>query len=212
MRTPIVIVILALLPLSGRAAEPALSTPHWSLELKGGMFVPAVQDWQAYYGQHDMAEYAASLAYKVLPWFELGAGAGTMTAKGQSYYKGHGTPAGEMTYELNPLDVFMMVRGAVKENQWIMPYLGGGWTRMYYREKLPGQETVRGSADGYHVRGGLQISLDNIDPSASTRMFSHYGVYGTYVFIEAAYYHVLERTTSIDLGGTAYFGGLLFEF
>jgi hypothetical protein len=43
-------------------------------------------------------------------------------------------------------------------------------------------------------------------------MYADYGVFHTYFFIEAAYTRVLERTTSIDLGGTAYFGGLLFGF
>jgi hypothetical protein len=110
------------------------------------------------------------------------------------------------------VNVFVLFRGIMSDEQLLVPYVGGGWTRMYYHQLITGQETVRGNADGYHMRGGVQLSLDLLDPGASKKMYTNYGVHSTYLFIEAEYTRVLERTTSIDLGGTAYFGGLMFEF
>jgi len=212
VRKTIWFLILLLLSSGARADEPLLDRPHWSLEIKGGVFAPALKDWPRYYGKHDMPEYAVSLAYKLLRQVELGAGIGTMSATGQAYNPLHGTPSGEASYELEPVTVFIMLRGSVKDEQWLVPYIGGGWTRMYYKEQMKGQETVRGTADGYHIRGGVQLSLDHLDPSASSGMYADYGVYSTYFFMEAEYTRAVERTTSNNLGGTAYLGGLLFEF
>lgn len=208
------IVLLALLVLSSVAhADDALpDRSHWSLEVKGGSFVPSLENWSYYYGKRDMAEYAASLAYKFLPQVELGAGAGWMTATGHAYKVSHGTVAGNVTEDLYPVDVFVVVRGTLSEDQLLVPYVGGGWTRMYYRQHVQGQGTVQGSADGYHIRGGLQISLDILDQSASRDMYQSYGVYNTYFFIEAQYTRAVVSSGSIDLGGTAWLGGLLFEF
>jgi hypothetical protein len=41
---------------------------------------------------------------------------------------------GEVDYDLYPVNVFVLVRGVINENQWLVPYIGGGWTRMYYHE------------------------------------------------------------------------------
>jgi hypothetical protein len=81
---------------------------------------------------------------------------------------------------------------------------------MYYREKVEGQDTVSGSANGYHARGGLQLLLDGLDQSAANGMYMDYGIFHTYLFIEAKYTHAV--ISGIDLGGTSYLAGLLFEF
>ena len=71
---------------------------------------------------------------------------------------------------------------------------------------------MSGHADGYHIRGGLQLSLDIFDPRAANLMFLSYGVHHTFVFVEAEYTRAVVSSVSTDLGGTAYLGGLLFEF
>jgi hypothetical protein len=209
----IILMLLALLvPAAAYGAEPLPDRPHWSLELKGGTFAPVLDNWAFYYGKRSMPEYKGTLAYKVLRQVEVGVSAGTAKDKGQGLAPGHGTLNGEVDYELYPVNVFVLVRGIVNENQWLVPYIGGGWTRMYYREKIQDQSTVRGSADGYHVRGGLQLLLDGIDRSAANSLYLDFGVYHTYFFVEAERTKAKDKPTSIDLGGTAYLMGLLFEF
>ena len=63
-----------------------------------------------------------------------------------------GTVSGEVTYELYPLNVFVLVRGIINEKQWLVPYVGGGWTRMYYRVKVQDQDTVRYVVDQLNRR------------------------------------------------------------
>ena len=209
----IILFLLALtVPAVAYAEEPLLAGPSWSLELKGGMFAPALDDWSRYYGKKDMPEYAVTLAYKVLRQVEIGVGGGMAKDKGQATAPIHGILSGEVTYKLYPLNVFVLVRGIITEDQWVVPYIGGGWTRIYYRQTVESQGQARGSADGYHVRGGLQLSLDNLDESAADNLYSEDGVYHTYFFVEVERTKAKIKSSSVDLGGTAYLMGLLFEF
>jgi hypothetical protein len=100
----------------------------------------------------------------------------------------------------------------LSEEQWVVPYAGGGFTRVYYKEKIESQDSVNGSVDGYHVRGGLQLLLNGLDANAANRMFQDYGVHNTYLVGEVEYTHAVVRSTSVNLGGTAYLFGFLFEF
>lgn len=212
MQKILLIVLAILVPAAAYGAEPSPGRPHWSLELKGGTFAPVLEHWSQYYGRRDMPEYQGTLAYKVLRQVEIGAGAGAASDKGQGYAPRQGIVSGEVVYELYPLNVFVLARGVISEKQWLVPYIGGGWTRMYYRERIQGQDKVRGSADGYHVRGGVQILLDGIDRSAANSIYMDFGVYHTYFFVEAERTNVRDKASSADLGGTAYLVGLLFEY
>jgi hypothetical protein len=212
MQKIILMLLVLLVPAAAYGAEPSPDRPHWSLELKGGTFAPVLDNWSHYYGKRDMPEYEGTLAYKVLRQVEVGVSAGTARDKGQASAVLHGTVSGDVEYELYPINVFVLVRGVISEKQWLVPYIGGGWTRMYYREKIQDQDTVHGSADGYHVRGGLQLLLDGIDQGAANNLSMDFGVFHTYFFVEAERTKAKDKATSVDLGGTAYLMGLLFEF
>lgn len=212
MKKIILLMLALLIPTAAHAADTVLDRAHWSLEIKGGTFAPALDNWALYYGKRSMPAYEGSLAYKLLRQVEVGVGVGSARDKGQALAPLHETMSGQVTYELYPLNVFVLLRGIISEDQWIVPYIGGGWTRMYYREKVQEQETVRGSADGYHFRGGLQFALDGLDQSAANSMYMDYGVYHTYFFVEAERTKANVKAASVDLGGDAYLMGLLFEF
>jgi len=202
----------ALLATSAHAAGPSLEHPHWSLEIKGGRHYPALDDWSTYYGKKYMNEYSGTIAYKLRRQLEVGIGAGSAKARGQAFAPLHNIASGDVTFELFPVHLFVLARGVLDETQWLAPYAGGGLTRMYYREKTEGQDMVRGSADGYHARAGVQLCLDGVDPGGANSMYLDYGVYHTYLFIEAEYTKARVKSTSVDLGGIAYLTGFLFEF
>ncbi len=213
-KTLVVIIALLLLPAVVHAADAdtGLDRPHWSLELKAGDFTPALPNWKQHYGSKEMPEYGLALAYKVERRIEIGAEAGGMQAAGKAYYPQHGIYAGRATYTLYPVDLYVLVRGLISEGQWVVPYIGGGWTRILYREQVEGQDAVTGSADGYNFRGGLQFLLDGLDPDAANNFFQEYGVNHTYLIVEAEKRHAVVSSTSTDLGGTSLLAGLLFEF
>lgn len=221
MKKVFVILILLFLPGLAHAEEGKIERPHWSLEVKGGMFYPDIDDWKAYYGSDHMPYFAASIAYKLLRQVELGVEGGYAWDDGKglaplhSEKTGTTVTAGEVNYQLAPVQAFVLLRGVFSEEQWLVPYAGGGWTRMYYKERIKDQGTVRGATNGYHGRAGLQFLLDGLDTSAANSFYMDFGVHHTYVFVEAEYIKAKKDTVdgnSVNLGGTSYLVGLLFEF
>lgn len=212
MKTLITLLLAVFIPAAVHAAGPLLDEPHWSLEIKGGRFTPALSDWAQYYDKRSMPVFEGSLAYKLVRQVDIGISGGYAQAKGHAYEPIHRSSAGEVTYRLAPINLFILLRGVVSEYQWLVPYVGGGFTRLYYQERIENQDSISGSVDGYHFRGGLQFLLDGLDASAANRMYMDYGVYQTYFFIEAQRTHAVVRSVSINLGGTSYQAGFLFEF
>jgi len=210
-----VLFLLIMLPLAAQAGEQALERPHWSLEMKGGIFIPAIDNWATYYGGRDTIEYGGSLAYKILRQIEIGVEGTYIKDRGQGFAPMHNIVTGSITYELAPLNVFILARGTFSEKQWLIPYVGGGWTRMYYKEETQNQGVARGSTDGYHARAGLQIVLDGADPRAAGNLYQEYGIFHTSLFLETRYIRAMITDldgSSANLGGTSYLMGLLFEF
>lgn len=212
MKKSLLFLLLIMLPVAAHAADSSEDQPHWSFEVKGGNFAPSLPNWREFYGKRSIPEYGAALAYKLLRQIEVGIGAGAITGTGTAFAPGHGFTAGRVTYNLYPVTASLVLRGIVNENQWIVPYVGGGFTRMYYEEKIEGQSAAHGRTDGYHYRAGLQLLLDGLDRDAANSMYLDYGVFHTYFFVEAEKTTAKVKSASVDLGGTAYLMGLLFEF
>jgi hypothetical protein len=211
----ILALILLLVPNLILAAEARPDRPHWSLELKGGALFPSATDWSKFYGSSYLGEYGAAVSYKFLRQFEVGVEGSYSTASGKGEQVAHGQAAGEVTFERAPLNVFVLARGVFNENQWLVPYAGGGYTRMFYRVDVKDQGTTKGSVNGFHGRGGVQLLLDGLDASAAQNLYRDVGIHHTYLFAEARYTRAMADTvsaSSVNIGGTSYLGGFLFEF
>ena len=215
MKKFILIFALLIWPAALFAEEPAAERPHWSFEIKGGDFIPAIDNWSQYYGRRYTKEYGGSLAYKLLRPLEVGIEGNYIEDRGQGLAPLHNIAAGNVTYKLYPVNVFVLARGVFSENQWLVPYVGGGWTRIFYEEEVEKQGVARGAVNGYHARAGLQLLLDGIDVDAANSLYLDSGVYHTYFFLEAEYTRAMVDTvsgSSVNLGRTSWLGGLLFEF
>ena len=217
MKRVLLLLLLTFYPVAASGADDAQSTqnrPHWSLELKGGLFYPAIGNWKQFYGDDSIPQYGLAFSYKILRMLEFGIEGDYIRDNGQGFAPTHGTVAGNVTYQLYPVNVFVLIRGVINENQWFVPYVGGGYTYMYYREQIQYQSTISGHTDGIHGRAGLQFLLDGLDQSAANSFYRDIGVYHTYLFGEVQYCRALVNTSSgsVNLGGWSYIGGLLFEF
>jgi opacity protein-like surface antigen len=212
--------LLLLLAAPAQAAD-TFNRPHWSLELKGGVFFPDTARWSDYYGASYFGEYEAALSYKVLRQLEVGVSGGYGRAKGKGQLPRHSAAAsgqvqaGEVTLQHAPLEVFVLGRMVLDENQWLVPYAGGGYTRMFFREEVKGQGTTDGSVDGFHARAGVQFLLDRIDPEAAENVSRDFGLRHTYFLVEGKYTRAMADTVaagSVNIGGSSCLGGFLFEF
>jgi hypothetical protein len=218
---------LAVLAIAVLQACPALAAadtaerPHWSLDVKGGYFYPDFdqfpndQKWADFYGDDKTWQVSWSLAYKLLRQVEIGLEGGVIKDRGQGWAPTNGILTGRVEYELYPASAFVVLRGVFSEDQWIAPYIGGGYTRVFYREKIQDQGTVKGFANGYYGKAGIQLLLDGTDRSAANNLYMTYGIHHTWIFFEAQKITAKVNDVNgveVDLGGVSYLGGLLFEF
>jgi len=209
--------LLLLIPIQATAAdgEPRCDRPHWSLELKGGVFFPDVAHWSSFYGSSFMGEYGGALSYKVIRQLEVGVEGTYARATGKGQQLNHGLQAGKVSYEQAPVNVFLLGRAVFDENQLLVPYAGGGYTRMFFSEEVHGQGTTRGSTNGFHARAGVQVLMDRLEPESAENFYKDYGLHHTYFFVEGRYTHASADTVptgSVNIGGASTMGGLLFEF
>ena len=214
MKRLLLAVVLLLLPSVAAAAE-RWDRPHWSLELKGGAFFPATENWSKFYGSSYLEQFGGALSYKVIRQLELGIAGTYGWATGKGVQPSHGVAAGETDYQQAPLDLFILARGVFDENQLLVPYAGGGYTRMFYRVGVKGQSSTEGSVNGYHARAGLQFLLDRLEPESAENLYNDYGLQHTYFFVEGKYTRAIADTVpsgSVNIGGTSALAGLLVEF
>ncbi len=207
-----ILLLLSLFPLIGLASGTSQQPPRWSLEIKGGNFFPGEDNWEAYYGDDKTGQISGAIAYKVTRQFEVGIDGSYIKDKGKGLAPQQEQITGKVTLELYPVQLFALVRGVFSENQWLVPYLGAGWSRIYYEQDIGGQEKRRGDATGTHIRGGLQLLLDNIDRSTAWGFYESFGVNNSYFFLEVQRSSVEIGSDPVELGGISYQAGLLFEF
>jgi len=184
--------------------------PHWSLEVKGGRFTPDIDNYETFYGNDDTSEFSIGFGYKFLRQLEVGAQASYIQDDGVGLLPLNQNLGGQVAYTLVPVDVFVLFRAVFAKNQWVVPYIGGGWTRAYYRQKIQNQDDVEGKADGYHARAGIQISLNNMAPGQAAVAQKGIGPDYSYLIFEAKTFSA--KKDGIELGGTSYLFGFLFEF
>ncbi|HEX5057534.1 MAG TPA: MXAN_2562 family outer membrane beta-barrel protein [Gammaproteobacteria bacterium] len=185
-----------------------LNHSHWSAEVRTGRFEPELEEWATYYGDTKADVLGLSLAWKFLRQVEVGLAIDYIEDKGVGTLP-NGAFGGEVDFHMYPAHLYVMLRGVFFENQWVVPYAGGGLSRVYYRQEIDNQSSVRGHADGDHTRYGLQFLLDGIDPGNAAG-FEEEGVENTYLFIEKLSYSA--ELQGVELGGDSTMFGLLFEF
>jgi hypothetical protein len=194
---------------SWMTADSLSRKPHWSLEIKGGKFEPKLAEWETFYGDDHTKDLAVALSYKVLRRVEVGVAIDSIKDEGVGTLPLNDTLGGEVKFNMYPAHVYVLARGLLFENQWVVPYIGGGITRAYYRQKIENQNSVRGKADGSHVRAGLQILLDQLD-EGNAAGFEDENVENTYLVIEAVSFSA--KVDEIELGGKTLTFGFIFEF
>lgn len=190
----------------------AAPPPSWTLELSGSLFYPEDDNWSTYYGNDEMLEVNASFARRLFWVFDIGAAVGYSMDRGSAFLPSSGNKEGSATFEKMPVDIFLLFRARFAEGQWLVPYIGGGFTRFYYRQKVEDQSTIQGAINGEHVRAGLQILLDPLERDSAMAMYENYGVINSYLFLEAKQTTVETDGSSVKLGGINYNVGFMLEY
>lgn len=192
-------------------AEPPSNKPTWAFEAKGGRFTPDLARWSDYYGSDDTEHVAFSLSWKLLRMLEIGVDGQRMRATGVGVLPLNGMSGERVVYQLYPMQLGVTFRAIFHEEQLIVPYIGGGASRIYYNIEIAGQSDAQGSVDGIYARAGLQFLLDPLDRADAANL-REYGIDNTYWFIEAQQLTARDKIANVDIGGQSWLTGLLFEF
>jgi len=187
------------------------ASPHWSLEVKLGSFEPAPDQWEDFYGDKRITIGGGALAYKVLRTLEIGLEAHYVWDRGTGQLIQNQQQGGSVTYQAYPLGLYAVFRMIFNENQWLVPYVGGGASRIYYEQSIKGQDSIKGSVDGHYFKGGLQLLLDRFEINRALSVAREFGLDNSYFFLEIQSITAEENSTT-DLGGQLILGGFLFEF
>lgn len=199
----------ALLPgLLAMGALAQADDARWSLELKGGLFEPDIDDYGTYYGADDDTYFAVTATWLALGWLEVGAEVGYFDDDGVGVLPVSGSPGAPVQYTLWPAHLFVTAVGAFSDDQLLVPYAGVGATAAYYEQKVDQQPDRSGRTDvGVNARIGLRLLLDRVDPvTASESSF----LQRTYLFVEGQWF--TTEVDDVDLGGTALAVGFKLEF
>jgi len=197
-----------LLPVASLAKDE-LTTPHWSFEFKVGQFESALDKWDTYYDENPFL-LNVGWSYKIFRPLEIGLSLGRMTTNGIGNFPIQQGIGGDVNFTLVPVNISLLYRFVFHEKQLLVPYIGGGWTRVYYRQRTGDGDKFEGSHDGHHVKLGVQILLDSFDKRSARNLHRRAGIENTYLFLEAQ--SIKAKENGIDLGGDSISLGLLMEY
>lgn len=194
------------------AVDCRAESPRWSISLKGGYFEPDTDDWKDHYHHEGFWMGGLEIGWKIIRQLELSTGILYGEANGDAVTVTGRKSNDDITFSEAPVNVSLIFRFVFSEDQIVVPYFGGGYTHVFYWEKLNGS-TKSGDQGGYHVRGGVQFLLDPLEPGAAQQLNFLWGIKHTYFFIEGMYSKVDDfGSEDVDLGSRGLLGGVLIEF
>jgi hypothetical protein len=198
--------------LADPADHAALESPRWTYQIEGGAFEPDLDQYSAFYGSRRTTLYSLAFGYRFRDWLEVAGEVGRMRDDGAGMVAGSTEPAGEVTYELVPVQVFATFTLDRPERR-VVPYLRLGLATAFYDESIELQPTRDGRGD---VGASAGIGLRWRFASKGSRERRTAGPFWrSYVFVEAQRFSSDAETVeggNVDLGGTAYLTGIRVEF
>lgn len=188
--------------------------PHWSLGLKAGYLIPKLSNYEQRFDDPGALLLGLDAGFKPSPRLQLGLEAGYFSDEGRAATVS-GVPVSSVKQDLVllPFQAYLVYRLLFDPDQWLVPYLGGGYSHFTFLQDVEGGGRDSGGQEGFHVRAGVQFLLDALDPRSARESYEDWGLINTYLSLEAQYAKVDDfGNASMDLGGWIYWGGLVFEF
>ena len=186
--------------------------PKWSVALKGGYAFPETDGWEDNYGDDGFWTLGAEIGWKINRRLELNASISYGDDSGKALTPSGKESVDDLDFEHLPIHISVLYRFISDEDQFIVPFLGGGYTHLFYKLEFVDDDRS-GDQFGYHVRGGFQILLDRLEPEKADDISDKVGIHNSYLFFEGIYSNVDDfGSEDIDLGGWTVFIGLLLEF
>ena len=182
----------------------------WTMQIKGGAFLPALDGWEDYYGSNKGFASSANFGMRLFKIFEPGIEVSYFRDVGQGFLPVNNQFGGTVSYELLPVDAYLNLRAEFFNRQWVIPYAGINYGRQIYQQKIANQDSVRGGVNGIRYKLGLLVLLDGFDKSSAKMLNADFGIKHSYLSIEAQ--QSSADIGGIDLGGYFFLSGFAFSF
>jgi hypothetical protein len=193
-------------------AEGAPDAPRWMYRIEGGVFEPDLDRYATFFGSEHARIYGLAAGYRFRDWLELEAAIGRVRERGAGAVASGATLAGEVTYELVPVQLFATFTLDRPERR-LVPYLRLGIATALYDEDIELQPSREGRGDVGPAAGiGLRWRFASRG-SRDRRLDGRF--WRSYVFLEAQRFSSDADTVGggrVDLGGTSYLTGIRVEF
>lgn len=205
-----VLIFLGMFPRIGEAKE--LTPQWWSLELKGGIWLPTASTTKNFLGSCCDPSGKMEFGFLYQSKFGFEVGVGYIGSGGRSV----GTTSGQVSsdrfdFTMIPLENSLTFRADFMEDQLLVPYVKAGPDYVIFRENSQGSVT-KGVKYGLHTAIGLQILMDRIEDLSDT-MEQSLGVNDVYLTLESRYGWINNfGGGGVNLSHLMFTGGFLFEF
>jgi hypothetical protein len=201
---------------SAQAPEAVVAAEtSWSLAIAGAYFAPALEGWKDQYGAPGRWLPMVAAEYALVPSFRIHGDTGYFSVESAA----QGAITGRVSADRQRLSLIPVTLGVeyqlrIRPDQFVIPFVGVGYRRVAYRLAVSGKDDVRGGANGWAARSGVDLLLNTLDPSSASGLSEDYGVAHSYLRLEAQWAKVNASGTAgdIDLGGKTFLAGLKFEF
>ena len=205
----VVLIIGAFLFLSSSHAVAQVPNPeHFTLELKGSLWIPTNSDVKQFFGACCNPVGEIEFGYSHKNRYNVTVTAGFSFFTGDAVSSSGRVSADSFTLITFPLRADFIYRFDFVTNQIIVPYLRAGFDSVIFREST-GDDSLSGNKFGFHGGAGFSILLDNLDSTS----LEQEGVNDVYLTIEGRYAYINSfKSTGLDLSGFYPYAGVLFQF
>jgi hypothetical protein len=180
--------------------------------IEAGILEPDLDRYSTFFGSRHAALYGLAAGYRFRDWLEVGAEIGRMRDRGVGAVAGGSALAGEVTYELVPVQIFATFSLDRPERR-LVPYMRLGIAAALYDEDIELQPSRDGRAEvGPAAALGLRWRFAG---KGSRERRPEGRFWRSYVFLEAQRFSSDADTAgggTVDVGGTSYLTGLRVEF
>lgn len=195
--------------------------------IDSGTFAPNATPYKALFG--DQQSLMFEIGGDWIFWqghgaLSVGATAGFAQQVGRGIESGSGSTSSDSTvFNVIPTTLFVSYRWDYAASRWgipLVPYVRGGlsyWVWWVLEQSGAvaeyNDDTALGGKLGVHVRPGIALQLDFIEPSAARNLDEFAGINHTYLFFEGNFQFVNGfGGGGLDLSAQTFAGGLLIEF
>jgi hypothetical protein len=181
---------------------------HFTLELKGSLWIPTNSDVKQFFGACCNPVGEIEFGYSHKNRYNVTVTAGFSFFTGDAVSSSGRVSADSFTLITFPLRADFIYRFDFVTNQIIVPYLRAGFDSVIFREST-GDDSLSGNKFGFHGGAGFSILLDNLDSTS----LEQEGVNDVYLTIEGRYAYINSfKSTGLDLSGFYPYAGVLFQF